>query len=384
MKIIEVTAKSKETAIMNGLTQLGVSIDRVKIEVISEGGLFSRCKIRMQLLEESFEDLLNETLKESKPSAPASPAPAAKPAVFEEKNEKTEQKPSTDFKSDKKFSKPEHAERAERADRPQRSDKPAFAKPERNDRNERHDRHDRNDRRATQDAPIAASTENKTEKAEKKINRGPCDFTLTVGFLADLLQKMGITAELTTEELEEKFIITINTEESGAIIGYRGETLDALQYVCSQIDENPKKVILDCQNYREKRSDILVNLAKRKAEQAVSTGRRIRLDPMNAYERRVIHSALADNTEITTHSEGVEPGRYIVISPKRYNNRDRGNNNNGNRNGGNRSGGYNRDRGGNDRNKSSRPQSAGSGFLENTTFNSGSGFEENNTFFNKK
>jgi spoIIIJ-associated protein len=108
----------------------------------------------------------------------------------------------------------------------------------------------------------------------------------------------------------------------GIIIGRRGQTLDSLQYLVSLVVNKNKgregyvKVILDTEDYRRKREETLVRLAKRLADGVVKTGKKVELEPMNPYERRIIHSALQNNDRITTFSEGEEPYRKVVIALK--------------------------------------------------------------------
>jgi spoIIIJ-associated protein len=109
----------------------------------------------------------------------------------------------------------------------------------------------------------------------------------------------------------------------GILIGHRGETLDSLQYLVSLVinKENTgseyKRVILDTENYRRRREETLVRLANRLAAKARTQSKSVVLEPMNPYERRIIHSALQDNPYVTTHSEGEEPFRKIVIELKK-------------------------------------------------------------------
>lgn len=138
-------------------------------------------------------------------------------------------------------------------------------------------------------------------------------------FLSGLFSHMDIDVSAEIEEDEEKVSINISGEDSGTVIGYRGDVLDAVQYLTSlsvNSGDDYKKVIIDCENYREKRSETLKSLAEKLAAKAERTGRKVVLEPMNPFERRIIHSALHDMNEVTTESEGVEPNRYIVITPK--------------------------------------------------------------------
>ena len=103
------------------------------------------------------------------------------------------------------------------------------------------------------------------------------------------------------------------------LIGYRGETLNALQYLLSMIIKNAgykTKVFLDVENYKKRREETLASLAERLARKAVKLNKPIELEPMNAYERRIIHTVLGDNEFVETHSEGEEPNRHLIITPK--------------------------------------------------------------------
>ncbi|MDR2634671.1 MAG: KH domain-containing protein [Clostridiales bacterium] len=183
-------------------------------------------------------------------------------------------------------------------------------------------------------------------------------------FIGEVLKKMKLDCAVTGNETDDGILLDVKGEDSGNVIGYRGETLDALQYlallVANQGDGDFQKLVINAENYRAKREETLTSLANKLAVKAAKTGRRIVLEPMNPFERRVIHSALADSQLATTSSEGEEPNRYVVIVPKGdYVGYDDGGRRGGggrsggcNRNGGNRSGGYgNRDGGYNNNNR---------------------------------
>lgn len=182
-----------------------------------------------------------------------------------------------------------------------------------------------------------------------------------VSFVKTLFEKMRIDCEVAGAETEDEVQLEISGEGSRSAIGYRGETLDAIQYlsllVANQNSVKFKKVVINAENYRAKREETLTSLADKLARKAVRTGRKIRLEPMNPFERRVIHTALADSPYATTESEGEEPNRRVVIYPKRqartgegggygYQNRrgygDKPRYNRDNRQGDNRQGSYNR------------------------------------------
>jgi len=139
-------------------------------------------------------------------------------------------------------------------------------------------------------------------------------------FLRSVIDKMGIECKIIIQETENNIKIKLEGESMGILIGHRGETLDSLQYLTSLVvnrgTEKYKRVIIDTENYRDKREDTLVRLAKRLAAKVKKTGRSVVLEPMNPYERRILHATLQGHPHVTTHSEGEEPNRRVVISLK--------------------------------------------------------------------
>ncbi len=140
-------------------------------------------------------------------------------------------------------------------------------------------------------------------------------------FVQGVLNKMGISATATATMKGECVHVDIEGKDSGSAIGYRGETLDAIQYLTLTIvnhDDKNKfvKVVVNAENYREKREETLIALASRLANKAYRQGRKVVLEPMNPFERRIIHSALHDSEIASTTSEGEEPNRHVVIIPK--------------------------------------------------------------------
>lgn len=142
-------------------------------------------------------------------------------------------------------------------------------------------------------------------------------------FLEGLFDYLNVTA--TTEVVadnEEKTVINVVATDSSSLIGYRGEVLDSLQCLAGAVfnknNETYKRVVVDCENYREKREQTLKNLALKLAEKAKKSARKVTLEPMNPFERRVIHSALFEVEGVKTVSEGKEPNRYIVIIPDNF------------------------------------------------------------------
>lgn len=139
-------------------------------------------------------------------------------------------------------------------------------------------------------------------------------------FLTTVAGYMGMDIQVNIEDDGDHMHIDMIGDGQGTLIGYRGEVLDALQYLTSlQVNRNQdqfRRVTLDTENYREKREQTLINLAHRMAQKCSRTGRRVLLEPMNPYERRILHCALQDDPDVTTHSEGDEPNRRVVILPR--------------------------------------------------------------------
>ncbi|WP_139906239.1 RNA-binding cell elongation regulator Jag/EloR [Clostridium thermarum] len=141
-------------------------------------------------------------------------------------------------------------------------------------------------------------------------------------FLRDVLNSMGIKAEIKIKEEDNVLKINLVGPDMGIIIGYRGETLDSLQYLVSLVvnkdqDTEYKRVVLDTENYRAKREETLRRLANKTAFKVRKTGKSFKLEPMNPYERRIIHSALQNDLYVETFSEGEEPYRRVVINLKK-------------------------------------------------------------------
>ena len=146
-----------------------------------------------------------------------------------------------------------------------------------------------------------------------------CESNNVVEFVEKIIEFMGLDASTELIEKEDSTVINLTAIDSASVIGYRGEVLDAIQTLagaCLNIGRKEyKKVVVDCENYREKRENTLINLAKKLEEKATAIRREVILEPMSPYERRIIHTALANSETCTTKSEGNEPNRYVVIVP---------------------------------------------------------------------
>lgn len=163
-------------------------------------------------------------------------------------------------------------------------------------------------------------------KISVQVKENNDDKVVISDFLKGLFDFLNVTADITVEENENSFVVTLNSEDNASLIGYRGEVLDSLQTlvgaVANKNKEVYKRVSINCEGYREKREETLKALAVKLADKAVAKGRKIKLEPMNPFERRIIHSAISDRTDVRTESEGKDPARYVVIIPANFKKRE--------------------------------------------------------------
>ena len=173
-----------------------------------------------------------------------------------------------------------------------------------------------------QKAVKSAEKAGETAAAEK--GAGVCACTGDIqenarAFITGLLERMGVKAEITIGERENgDILVNISGDGMGAVIGRRGETLDAIQhltnYVVNRGSDKRRHISVDAESYRAKREDSLVQLAEKMAAKVVKYKRSMALEPMNSYERHVIHTALQDYEGVSTSSTGAEPNRRVVVS----------------------------------------------------------------------
>lgn len=147
-----------------------------------------------------------------------------------------------------------------------------------------------------------------------------CEDHPALAFLKEVTEQMGLDLNMVAKADENNVYIDIQGDDSGTIIGKRGQTLDAIQYLTSLVvnkgHDNYVKVVVDAENYRTKRERTLEQLANKLANKVIKTKRSVKLEPMNPYERKVIHATLQDNDRITTRSEGQDPYRRVIIELK--------------------------------------------------------------------
>jgi len=168
--------------------------------------------------------------------------------------------------------------------------------------------------------------ESQKQKKYEKIDRDkPTDLVETndhpaLTFIVELAEKMDLSLEVKAMRNDDSIYIDIEGKDSGTVIGKRGQTLDSIQYLASLVankeKENYLRVVVDAENYRNKREKTLEQLADRLAGKVTRTKKTVRLEPMNPYERKVIHARLQGNGKVVTRSEGEEPYRRVVIEIK--------------------------------------------------------------------
>ena len=169
---------------------------------------------------------------------------------------------------------------------------------------------------------VEEATEEISEKEEKLAEVEPQTKEACEKFLYDVLKTMGMEVTITSD-IDEDGALSINMEgdNMGILIGKRGQTLDSLQYltnrVANKMQDGYVRVKLDTENYRQRRKETLENLAKNIAHKVKRTKKAVSLEPMNPYERRIIHSALQGDKYVSTHSEGDEPYRRVVVTLNR-------------------------------------------------------------------
>ena len=279
MSYIDVSGKTVEEALAKALTQLQMDRDDVSVRVLerAKSGFLglgaSPAVIRVTYGEEM----------EEAPTEPVRPEPIVEPKPAAPK-----------------------AERPQRSERPAKQEKPRAPKPEK--------------------AEPKPETEDKPEEVSASLTPAPLGEEVDDAkaqdikkFLVGLLQQMEVEAEVRVYQPEKgRYKVILEGTSLGALIGRRGETLDAIQqltsYAVNRGGDRRCRIQLDAENYRERREQSLCRLAEKMAEKAVRYRRNVTMEPMNAYERHVIHTALQDTPHVTTYSTGVDPNRRVIIS----------------------------------------------------------------------
>ncbi|QDP42025.1 RNA-binding cell elongation regulator Jag/EloR [Radiobacillus deserti] len=156
-----------------------------------------------------------------------------------------------------------------------------------------------------------------SKRAIVKVTLAPSHLKVAETYLQDIARHMGVDVKVTTTTVQNTITFDLSGDKIALLIGKRGQTLNGIQYLLQLIvNRNAKDyytVVVDAEGYRDRRKQTLETLANRMAEKAISTRRSVTLEPMPSYERKVIHTALQDRTDISTSSEGTEPNRHVVI-----------------------------------------------------------------------
>ncbi len=316
MKSLEATGKNVKEAIKAGCEQLGCDADDVEIQVIEMGspglfGIFGKpAKVRLTLKKGASSDeiempklsLDNTAKRKDKPKAESKPAPKAEKKVAPVKKEEPEAVVEAET---------EEAvieETADETPRPARKRRRSRGKGGNKQNAEKTEPVEEIKIEPIEHEPFVETPEDELSETAKNAR----------AFLKELTEKMHVPAEIAVGETAEQLKMVLSGENMSILIGRRGETLDAIQYLTSlnvnRGREEYLRVSLDTENYRAKREEALRKLAIRMANRCKKSGRRVALEPMNPYERRILHSALQADSEVSTHSEGEEPYRRVIIT----------------------------------------------------------------------
>lgn len=296
----EVSAKTVNEAITKACIELGITSDQLDIEIISEGstgflGFGSKPAVIKVRKKETIEEQLEKIELEPIDIEVVKEVEAEQKAEKQEAEKKEAESKTADIKAEKEFEK--------KADR-----KPA--------------KKDNGKKKAKEKAP-----EKKHDSKEIVLERSPEEIVTMKAsaskFLDSVFKAMNMNVNITMNYNKETGSLDIDFEgeDMGILIGKRGQTLDSLQYLVSLVVnrdvEDYVRVKLDTEDYRRRRKATLENLANNIARKVKKTRRPVSMEPMNPYERRIIHSALQGNHFVETYSEGSEPYRHVVIAPKR-------------------------------------------------------------------
>jgi len=316
MKSYEAYGKTVDEAIDAACAMAGVSIDSVEIEILELGGKgifgLGRKDAKVRITLEEKEEAPAEAPRQKAGFGPKK----AKKQPSREKKEKQEIeiKPIPVIKPGAPLE-PEKLE-PKAADKEQQGEKSRSKSNDRGRRNER-----RREDRPQQEARIR-------ESSAAEITEGAMAdeiFAAAKEYITPVFTCMGIDPEYSYHVKEGVLWIILSGQRLGLLIGRRGDTLNSLQYLVNLAVNRHRsdhvRLVLDVEGYRDSREQTLNALAKKMAEKAVRTGRRVELEPMNPHERRIVHMALQDDNRVDTSSRGQEPYRRVVVTSRRRRNR---------------------------------------------------------------
>ena len=318
MRTLDATGKSVDEAIFNGLRELAISIDEVEIEIIQQEtkgilGIGAKPAI-VRLKEREPEEIIipDYVLNKDKPREPR------ERRERRDRGERRERRPRREEAAEEKAVCAEAEEAVKEAEVTAAEETAAESEcaqeaPRQREPRQRRDKRERRPRKEEEPVLPREVIDYTAEAAEGNA---------AADFLKGLLKEMGVEAEVLANVSEEGIRLRIDSSSMGILIGHRGETLDAIQYLTSLAINRSRKetgytrVTIDTEGYRDKREETLTRLARKIASQVKATGRARTLEPMNPYERRVLHATLQNHPYVTTYSEGEEPNRRVVIAPK--------------------------------------------------------------------
>jgi len=302
MEFSEKWGQDVDEAVKLALKDLNCTVDQVEIQVLEEPskgflGLGSKlAKVRV-----TMKSALAKETKEAKEEAPAMNATAPAEAAPQRQEFKAEPREQRDNRGPRET-------REYRETREPREPREARAPRPRTESVEGQEG----------EAPVVRTK--RVSSVTRPDNLVALESHPALDFLRETTQKMGLELTITAEANDETLFLSIEGSDSGTIIGKRGQTLDAIQYLTSLVVNKEKdkyiRVVVDAENYRVKRENTLEQLADRLAGKVIKTRRTVRLEPMNPYERMVIHATLQDNPKVKTRSEGEEPYRRVIIELK--------------------------------------------------------------------
>ena len=310
---ITVTAKTVKDAILEASLKLETFRDNIEYEVIEEGstgflGFGSKKAVIKARKKVAVEDILKEEVKEEKPARKEKKEFKKEKKEFKE-TKKEFKKERKEFHKEKKAEEKLVKEEAVKEEPVQAAEEIPVVTEEAVAPVEEAPTETRKERKI-----VPLTSEEKEEAKEKAVK-----------FMKDVFASIEMEVEVTASFEDEVLNVEMSGEDMGVLIGKRGQTLDSLQYLTSLVVNKGKsgyvRVKVDTENYRSRRKETLENLAKNIAYKVKRTRRPVFLEPMNPYERRIIHSALQNDPYVTTHSEGEEPYRKVVVTLKRNNNR---------------------------------------------------------------
>lgn len=309
MEYITVSAKTLDDAITEALIQLGVTSDQLDYQVIEKG---SAGFLGIGMKQAVIKARKKEEVKEEEPEIEIPKVDVSvvkEPVRKENKNKKEAVKKEPAVKEKKDSAKKESPKKEfSKKESPKKdSKKKNGAKEKKESVKEQPNQEAKEKNTAVKKEVELAKVEDQTKEACEK-------------FICDVLTAMDMKDVNVTSFIDEEGALSINMEGSdmGILIGKRGQTLDSLQYlanrVANKMQEGYVRVKLDTEDYRRRRKDTLENLAKNIASKVKRSRRTVSLEPMNPYERRIIHSALQSDPAVSTHSEGEEPYRRVVVT----------------------------------------------------------------------